>query len=565
LVLDGFELTISPGEFVVVAGPSGSGKSTFCRCILGLIPNLTKGDIVSGRMEVFGQDTQSHKVYELAQRVGMVFQDPETNIFSLMVLDELAFGPENVGLDKQEIISRIEQASEWVGIQPLWTDRTDRLSGGQKQRVAIAGSLAMLPQILVLDEPTTDLDPVGKRQVVKTLVRLKRDLGITIVVIEHDLSNLLQVADRLIIVGERGRVVHQGPPAQLLAERYAEIEKLGMRIPTYARIGHLLLASKLDLPDFPLDDAASTALLKEHVDRAPRVVHALGLPVPARPKGDRPQILRTQDLRFKFERSKPVLRGVDLSVRQGEFVAIVGPNGSGKSTLLKLLVGLLKPETEESIRLHNREGTLLRRKELSQYVSYVFQDPNHQLFENTTWDEVAFGLVVRDERPEVIDERVAEVLQRVNLLHYRDRHPATLSRGEKRRLAVATALCSPIELLLLDEPTTGQDRKTLEGLFNILRRLNEEQGTTVIFVTHDMLTVWNYATSVVGLKDGKVTMSGPTRDVLNSGREDLLADLGLRVPLEAQLADFLGGVSERRDEARSHPKSKSESVIRGET
>jgi len=565
LILDELEATIRPGEFVVIAGPSGSGKSTFCRCILGLIPNLTKGDIVSGHIEICGQDTRHHKVHELAQMVGMVFQDPETNIFSLVVLDELAFGPENMGLDKTEIIRRIQLASDWVGVRELWTHRTDRLSGGQKQRVAIAGLLAMLPQILVLDEPTTDLDPVGKRQVIETLARLKTSLGLTIIVIEHDLSNLLQVADRLVIMGEKGRVVQQGPPGRVLADGYADLELLGMRIPTCARIGHLLSDSETAPGEGTLSDAAALALLQKHRARAPQIFQELGLSAMGRPEDDRPVILQTQDLRFQYQRGQPVLDGVDLSVLQGEFVALVGPNGSGKSTLLKLLVGLLKPATKGSIQFWDHDGELVRRKELTQHVSYVFQDPNHQLFATTVWDEVAFGLVVRNEEQAVIDERVTDVLQRVNLLHYRHRHPATLSRGEKRRLAVATALCSPIELLLLDEPTTGQDRKTLEGLFDILRRLNQEQGTTVVFVTHDMLTVWQYATHIIGLKDGRRVMDGPTAEVLNTTNEDLLHELDLSLPLEARLVDFLAGANDQHSNARSDPTSKSETIIRGET
>ncbi|MFV2044862.1 MAG: ABC transporter ATP-binding protein, partial [Anaerolineales bacterium] len=439
------------------------------------------------------------------------------------------------------------------------------LSGGQKQRVAIAGSLAMLPKILVLDEPTTDLDPVGKRQVIETLEHLKTNLGITIIVIEHDLSNLLQVAERLVIMGEKGRVVQQGPPGRVLAESYAELEKLGMRIPTCARIGHLLSISEAVPAEGTLSDAAALTLLRKHAARVPKIFQDLGLSSAGRPEEGRSVILQSQDLRFEYQRGQPVLNGVDFRVRQGEFVALVGPNGSGKSTLLKLLVGLLKPATKGSIQFWDHNGKLLRRKELSQHVSYVFQDPNHQLFETTVWDEVAFGLVVRNEEPAVIDERVADVLERVNLLHYRHRHPATLSRGEKRRLAVATALCSPIELLLLDEPTTGQDRKTLEGLFGILRRLNQEQGTTVVFATHDMLTVWKYATHIIGLKDGRRVMDGPTAEVLKTTNEGLLHELELSLPLEARLADILAGANDQHSNTRSDPTSKSESVIRGET
>jgi energy-coupling factor transport system ATP-binding protein len=229
-----------------------------------------------------------------------------------------------------------------------------------------------------------------------------------------------------------------------------------------------------------------------------------------------------------------VLRDVNLTIRSGEFVALLGPNGAGKSTLLKALAGLNQPGAG-SIKLWNRRDELVPARSLSDHVSFVFQDPNHQLFENTVWEEVAFSLRIREEKETVISERVSSVLEKVRLLHLRDRHPATLSRGEKRRLAVATALGFPIELMLLDEPTTGQDLQTLEGLFTILQELNREDDTAILFVTHDMWTVWRYTTRVIGMQDGSVVFDGPTEELLSPEKATLLRDLELSLPLEAAL------------------------------
>lgn len=540
LALDGLDLGVHAGEFIVIAGASGCGKSTFSRTLIGLIPHLTKGTITAGNLEVCGLDTLTHPIHELTQHISLVFQDPETNIFSLVVLDELAFGTENMGLSRPEIVLRIENASDWVGIRNLWARRTDQLSGGQKQRVAIAGALAMLPEILVLDEPTTDLDPIGKRLVVDTLKNLKEKLGLTILVIEHDLSNLMDVTDRLIIMGPGCHVLCNGTPSSVLAEDFDVIQQAGIRIPTFARVGHFLrqLQGKKEY-QFPLTSKQAIQYLAQRGSEVSGICEAVGIQQPLQVAIDTPPSIQVSNLTYQYKKQdRPVLRNVNLDFVQSEFVAIVGPNGSGKSTLLKMMIGLLRPN-QGQVRILDRGHIPVPSKDITNHVSYVFQDPDHQLFENTVWDEVAFGLRVRNEKEEIIEKRVTDVLNKVNLLHLKDRHPATLSRGEKRRLAVATALSHPIDILLLDEPTTGQDRRTLEGLFEILNRLNKEDGTAVIFVTHDMWTVWKYASRVIGLRDGQVMFDGPTGEILHPSNIELLQQLELKLPLEAFLGSLL--------------------------
>jgi energy-coupling factor transport system ATP-binding protein len=527
-------LSIKPGQFVIMAGPSGSGKSTFCRTLIGLIPNLTKGEITAGSLSVCNLDTQQHRVYELTQHVGMVFQDPEMNIFSLFVLDELAFGPENMGLDRNEIIHRIEMASNWVHVQDLWPRRTDELSGGQKQRVAIAGALSVLPAILVLDEPTTDLDPIGKKQVINTLKDLRQQLGITVIVVEHDLSNLIEVADRLIVLGCEGKIVLDGAPRVVLDKGYQSIQQLGLRVPACVCVWHAIRDRGLKAGDMPLCKEDARDLIASNAEYAVEICDDLSALPPRRSPTHETKAIQVAGLDFQYRKNVPLLQDINLSVPHGEFVALVGPNGSGKSTLLRVMVGLLKAR-KGTVGVWNRDGERVPPKYITDHVSFVFQDPNHQLFEDTVWDEVAFSLKVQGKPDDFITERVTEVLDKVNLLHSRDRHPATLSRGEKRRLAVATALSHPIDVLLLDEPTTGQDLRTLGGLFEILGRLNRTDGTTIIFVTHDMWTVWRYATRVVGLKNGSIIFDGPTVDVLRPENEHALNQLELELPVEAML------------------------------
>lgn len=538
-ILENLDLSVHPGEFVVIAGPSGCGKSTFSKTIIGLIPHLTKGVISSGSLEVYGVDTQSHTIQDLTQHVGLVFQDPDTNIFSLIVLDELAFGAENMGISRDEIIRRIEDASDWVGIRNLWIKSTDQLSGGQKQRVAIAGSLATLPEMLVLDEPTTDLDPIGKKQVVITLKRLKEILGLTIIVIEHDLSNLLEVADRLIIMGDKGQVLCDDSPGEVLSKGFDLIQKTGIRTPTFARIWHALQTLGCPVGEMPLNPAKAIQLLSEYKPRINEVCQVIDFSSPPSSHPNEPAVIQIRDLYFQYhKKGDRTIQGLNLDIKRSEFVAIVGPNGSGKSTLLKLMIGLKKPN-KGKVSILDRSQRQVPANDMSTHISFVFQNPDHQLFESTVWEEVAFGLRVRKESKEVIEQSVTEVLGKVYLLHLKDRHPATLSRGEKRRLAIATALSHPIDILLLDEPTTGQDLHTLEGLFGILRQLNTENGTAVVFVTHDMWTVWNFASRVIGMRDGQILFDGPTAEILHPSNAHLLQELELNLPTEAYIGSML--------------------------
>jgi energy-coupling factor transport system ATP-binding protein len=532
-ILDRVHLSIRPGELVVIAGPSGSGKSTLCSLLGGVIPHLRKAT-VEGRVEICGLDTKETVFPEIARIVATVFQNPETNLFALKAVDDIAFGPENLGSDNDELRDRVGQAIEWTNSWDLLTERTVELSGGQKQRLAVASSLANNPKLLILDEPTTDLDPIGKSEVVDMLVGLRSRHAMTLVVVEHDLSRLVGIADRLVVM-DRGRIVLNGPPVELLEEHRDKIRRLGVRIPGFVEVWYMLKDEGVTTPLFLNDAELARALEANPEARRAVAARFSAISRRVRPLAQtiiRPEpIVELRDITFRYPgRPKPTLNQIDLRIEKGEIVGLVGPNGAGKSTLLQVLMGLRKPSSGE-IFVAGHRGRRVRPHRLSDRVGYGFQNPDHQLFEQTVRDECAFTLRRRGFGEAEVESRVDQVLKIIGLDEQGDRHPATLSRGEKRRLAVATALVLNIEMLLMDEPTTGQDARTLEGLFELICSLNEEAGTTVVMVTHDMDVVWKYATRVICVKDGEVFFDGIPEVCLSPANAGALRDAQLQPPL----------------------------------
>lgn len=534
-------LTVDPGEIVVIAGPSGSGKSTLCSLLAGIIPHF-QGASMEGRVTVCGLDTQEVRFTDLVRHVATVFQNPETNIFAVKAIDDVAFGPENIGSSSFEIEQRLSQAVDWTESWSLLNEATAELSGGQKQRLAIASSLAIMPRLLILDEPTTDLDPVGKRQVAETLANLQKHHDLALIVVEHDLSNLVAIADRLVIM-DSGEVLVDAPPRQVLDVHRHDLKRLGIRVPSFVEMGWVLqdagATSALPLSEDDMHEAlrqrpALAGAVRRHIE-SERItspyVRSLDAEDEQLPEGLRRPIIELNQVAFRYPgRKEHTLEDLDLIVHRGEIVAIVGPNGSGKSTLLRIMMGFERV-TRGDVVVAGLSGRKLRPHRLASMVGYGFQNPDHQLFESTVHGECAFSLKRSGLSQSSIDDRVQEVLSTVGLEQYADRHPATLSRGEKRRLAVATALMHDIDLLLLDEPTTGQDRRTLAGLFEIINRLNDRDGTTVVMVTHDLDVVWKYATRVVGISEGRVLFDGSPDDVFAGESEALLRQAQLQPPL----------------------------------
>ncbi len=514
-------LELWKGDFALLLGPSGCGKSLLTLCLNGLIPHLNQGEM-RGVVEVAGKDTTTHEVHEFSPIIGMVFQNPDDQILSLRVVDEVAFGVENQGLSHDEIVQRVDQFMQVMEISHLKDRLTFAISGGQKQRVSIASNLVMLQEVLILDDPTTDLDPVGKAEIVSTLGRLQREMGKTLLVIEHDLTDLIELANRVIIM-EGGRVVHDGRPNEVFSRSYDDAVRLGVNLPQHVEMAHALSQAGVPLQALPVVKEEAFAIFQEFVEAHPGL-----LAEPQRPgaSGGEP-VVSVRDLEFSYDPGTPILRKLSFDIRQGDFVAIIGANGSGKSTLVNNLVGLLRPDGGQ-ITIDGRDIRETKVSDLVSDLGYVFQNPDHQLFANTVEDELRFSLRLRGLSDEEVEHRVTDALGVVGLEAARSRHPFSLSRGQRQNLAVATALIHNPKLILLDEPTTGQDRRNLSGLLGMLSELNQ-QGNTTIMITHDMDIVAAYATRVIVMADGRIIFDGHPRDVFYDRFEDL-ASLNLRPP-----------------------------------
>src|SRR5215216_2786563 len=528
--LSGVDLEVAEGEFVVVMGPSGSGKSTLCVSLNGLIPHFFRGKM-EGEVRVGGRSTREGRVGEFAQEVGLVFQDFEAQLFSTNVALEVAFGPENFEVEREEMVRRVETVLRQVRLEGF-EDRTPAtLSGGQKQRLAIASVLAIQPRILCLDEPTTDLDPIGKLGVFEIAEELKNRDDVTLIVVEHETEETLE-ADRIVVLRD-GKIVADRPAREV--RRDVELLEESSVMPLQvARFFHERGTEDGQLPLTPGEGTEEFERRgwrviperhKELVEADERREEDYGAP-----------IIEVEGLTHRYPNGVVALEGVDLSVREGEFLAVLGQNGSGKTTLVKHFNGLLKP-TEGSVRVDGEETVKQGIRRLGQRVGYVFQNPDHQIFSDTVAEEVAFGPKIREMEEDEIEERVQEALAAVGMEERGDEDPFGLTKGERQRVAVASVLAVRPEVLILDEPTTGLDYAEQRSMMDLVRNLNEA-GSTIIVVTHTMWVVSEYAHRAVVMRDGKVALQGTVREVFTE--EDELRDAALRPPHIVSMGNSLG-------------------------
>ncbi|HJH28087.1 MAG TPA: ABC transporter ATP-binding protein [Methanosarcinaceae archaeon] len=525
--LDNLNLSIQSGDFVLLLGPSGCGKSTLVQCFNGIIPKVAGGE-VEGKIFINEKDVEQHKVYQISSEVGLVFQDPNTQIFGLTVEDDVAFGPENLGIEKNEIEKRVENSLKIVGIEQLRKRFTFSLSGGEKQRTAIAGNLAMQPGILVLDEPTSDLDPKGTREVLETIKQLNKNTGITIILIEHKIDEVLGLANRTIVM-DKGKIILDGSTCDIFNSNIDQLEQIGIYSPKLIQLSKMLnvkpsykeIVSRLisinarcgeDGKCIDISDDAPS----ENVSQIPSIPH-----------------LEFDDMWFGYKNDNPILKGINISINKGEFVALIGANGSGKTTMLKCLIGLLRPD-KGRILLDEKDIRNTGVAELAGIVGYLFQNPDYQLFADTVHEEVAFGLKNRSSYSSDIEFKVNEALEMMELTELKERHPHSLSRGQRQRLAVASILAMEPDILVLDEPTTGQDWGHLTLFMEQIKKLNGA-GKTIILITHDMGLVAKYADRTIIMQDGKIAMDGSTRDVFS--RSDVLKKASIELHLLARISN----------------------------
>lgn len=532
--LNGLSLTIHRGTLNVLVGPGGSGKSTICDLISGKIPHLLGGEF-SGEVWIDGVNTRTLEVKDLAHKVGYVFQDPETMFATLTVEDEIAFGPENLRRDAEAIRQTVEELLRTTQLLPFRSNLVWNLSGGQVQKLGLAAILAMQPDMILLDEPTSNLDPVATRSV-HELVRSLRDTGMTVLLVTRELDDFLASSDQLLVL-ENGHISAAGSPAQVLLESGQRmVESLGVWLPETAEIGLALQKSnRFPVRSIPITVPEAMQLL----DQTGLVKGQLCGHPEAQKNGTGEVLISAHNLVYTYAGGVKALKGVSLEVRAGEMLAIVGRNGAGKSTLARLLVGLLKPQGGDLV-LFGKPARQWKIQSLANHIALVFQNPEHQFLTDRVTDEIDYSLLARGvDDPAERQKAIALMLEQLGLSTVTDVHPFALSAGMKRRLGVATMLVSQPKVLIVDEPTYGQDKQMTETLMHLMEQIRA-QGIAVVMITHDMRLVQEYAGRVLVMSEGEIHYDGSPAELFH--QEQVLRAANLRPTM---LLDLLRALEEQ--------------------
>lgn len=505
--LNNVSLSIDDSEFVLITGPSGCGKSTLCRCLNGLIPSFYGGEIY-GSVNVQNTDSLRTPTKNMVKKVGMVFQDPENQLVATDVEREIAFGLENLGIPKNLMAKRIEEVLDTVGIDHLRYRQISSLSGGEKQKTAIASVLVLHPEVLVLDEPTSELDPKGSEEVIQLVRRLNEELGLTVVLVEHRIDRVLQAADRLIVM-DKGAITYDGKPRDWINADGDKLLNVGM--PPISRLSVKLKQKNIDTK-IPLT-------IKEGRQFFSPVFKRNSWKNSTRPYANTNNnydkcIVKTSKLWYKYQDGPTVLRDININIFKGEFVALIGRNATGKTTFAKLLNGLLKPSKGKvEINGLNTKSTTV--ENLSKYVGYVFQDPNVHLFADTVEEEITFMMNNLGFSNDLIRTSLETMLKQFNLDYCRHMYPRSLSTGEKQRVALASVLAAKPQLLILDEPTRGLDYGLKKDLMNYITRYRKNGGT-VILISHDIEIIAEFGERVILMGEGNIVADGDKHQILTN-------------------------------------------------
>lgn len=531
--VSGIDLRIERGEFVIVTGPSGSGKTTLCYCLAGVIPKSVRGQF-SGKVKLLGEDISELTLPEISSRLGLVMQSPENQLFNITVREDLAFGPQNYCLPLDEVSRRVDFAANFTGTTHLLDRFSHQLSGGESQRVVLASILALEPELYVFDQPAAELDPAGRRKIYENIYHLNKDVGKTVVLVEDRLADVISYADRILLV-EEGGITYDLPPRRFFS--MPDLEDHGIRLPDSVSLYRALKAEGVEMDLLPLN-------VEEVVDQLKRVKLAdppsdaqpssgpTGDDPVAGPNGDADPAVEFEAVTYRYPIGVEAIKDIDLTIREGQFVAIVGQNGAGKSTLAKHIVGLLRP-TRGTVRVQGEDIHEKPVHEISRRVGFLFQDPDYQTFNNSCLDEVAYGLKLRGLPKAEVRRRAMESLEKLDLAAFWDDHPYTLGRGQRQRLAVATVHALQPSLLVVDEPSTGLDYRETMGMFRLLEEYVQE-GRTVVIITHDVDMAARFAEQVIVMAGGEIVLDLPASDM--PMHLDRLQALSLALPDSSWIA-----------------------------
>lgn len=491
IALEHINLTVEQGEVLFLVGRSGCGKSTLAKCITGAVPQFYGGTI-GGEVRIHDKPIESCTRSELAKEITMVFQDPERQLLMNKVHREVAFGLENIGMEESLMKRRVWEALQFTGVMDLAFRDIQTLSGGQKQKIAIASALAYMPKCIILDEPTSQLDPTAAEEIAAIIKKVNEELGITIIIIEQRIDKWFDIADRIAVM-EKGKLVFCGAREELYQHSGKTLHQF---LPTYMKVAKLLQVEKP-----PMSFSEARKKMKTEVIQ-------VSMEDTLREAEERVVIKR---LRYSYDAKVEALKNLDMKIYKKDFIGILGANGAGKSTFLKALMGLIP--YEGSIQIFNKEVKKTSLRERVRDIAYVSQNPNDYLSKDTVYEEIKFTL---DNYGVEDAPGIEAVMERLRINHLRDRNPRDASGGERQRIAIASMLVLKPKILLLDEPTRGLDGKAKFELGALLKEMNAA-GTTILLITHDIEFAAEYCSRFMLMFNGEVMSMGTRSEVLGQG------------------------------------------------
>ena len=526
-LLHDVNLTVGEGKVVALVGPTGCGKSTLLHICAGVIPHFITGEL-TGDVHVFGTNTRETSLARIAADIGTVTQDPENQLFNLIVADEIAWGMENRGFERSEIRRGLDGALEFFRIPHLRDRITYDLSGGEKQRVVLSANYAPAPKLFLLDDPTSQLDPIGAQQVLIGIQALAES-GHTILVVESKLEEIWSLVDRVVLLND-GTIQLDAPRDQLDRHLDTFIEA-NVPLPQLVELGARLRARGDSVPVLPPDPDGAALLLKD--------MRVTPVAADTRASSARETRVRVQSISYTYPppRRTQALIGIDLEVPAGSVLGVVGQNGSGKTTLARCLSGHLKPNSG-SVRVDGKDVQRMSVRERAATVGYVFQNPDHQIFKDPVVEDVVYGPMNLGATRAKAMESAERVLRALDLWEVRSLHPFRLSKGGRQRLAIASIAVMQPPVLIIDEPTTGQDLQESHAIMSLLVDLAREVGQTVIVITHAMHLVAAHCDLMAALCDGRLIAFGPPDQVFRD--EALLRRTYVKPPAVTALGNRLG-------------------------